>query len=208
MKQENLKKFIDYGNPLYSDSVFWMFVGQLMVCTMIVVLSYDWLRTLMVISPLIIIGAVINIVFWCLKEKRETNKYIFLFFGIMGILSSITSAFGCFLLVKLSFKQKLLMAAFLIAISLLMHTFIILISKRMINGVNKFSKAEAVSTSVIAPFAVLGILLSRNLSGGYHTTVFLIAFAVLSFCLNAFSFYIIKYLCIVKLEKMTAENQE
>ena len=206
MKQENLKKFIDYGNPLDTDSVFCMFIGQLMACAVIVVLSYNWLKALIVLTPLIIIGLVINIIFLSLKEKRKTNKYIFLFFGMMGILFSLTCDFGCFLIIKLTLKQKLIMAIILLILTLLMFVLVILISKKMILNANKLSKAEVVSAAVITPFVAIGLFATRNIVNIYQTNIFLFIFSGLSFIFNIFSIYIVKYLCILKYEKMQSED--
>lgn len=206
MKKENIKKFIEYGNPMTSDAVFYMLCGQIAFSLSFIALGYNLKKSIIFTIPLIVISVIIYLIYLSLKSKKETKKNIFLFFGIMSISCSVTCQIGCFLIIELSLEEKIRLACFLIIITFLVYVITIIISILMIKYADKLTKAIKVSALAMAPFAVLGSFVSANSTEILRKNMLLLSFAIMSFVFSFLIIYIVKYYFMRLLEKQSEDG--
>lgn len=202
MKIKNIKKFIEYGNPITSDAVLYMFCVQIAFSLSFIALGYNLTKSITFATPLIVIAVIIYLVYLSLKSKKETKKYIYLFFGIMSIFCSLTCQVGCFLIINLSSEEKIRLALFLTIITFIVYILTIIISKVMIKYADKLTEAKKVSVLTIIPFAVFGSFVSAKSGNVLRKNMLLFSLAIISFVFSIFIIYIVKYYYIRKIESI------
>ena len=201
INQENLKKVINY-KKLSEDSVFTVFLLNLLAVLIIVLLGKNHIKSFLILIPFIIAAAVILSGFKLLKKKER--KFFNLFCGLECVVLSLICQCGCFLVAEFTKSDglKFLLLMLLIhtvIIALLLGYFITLVRKK------KIIAYKPVSVSIIVASSLFGARLARHLDLN-ATTAFLFVFAGFSAIVTVFAVcYIVIYHYSNLLEKIENE---
>lgn len=201
MEKDNIEKFTKNINNMSSDTVFGMLFVEIIISVIIHFFSYNQKKSIFYVIPMIIVSIVVGICYAALGKRKEKLKNIYLFLGIIGVLTSITCQIGCFLLSDLTVKQKIVLALILLVLSVVMYISVVVITKIMILKTEKLPTSLKVSRALVASGALLGTATSYVLTKSYKNSIIILCLAILSFCFIFFSIYFSKYYYIRKIEK-------
>lgn len=198
--KKSIEKFINYGKEIDSDSLLGMMVGELILGAVGISWSNKPVVSAIFIIPFCILSCILYVIFRYKKhlniEKYSKPKYVNFYLGLMGIVLSLSCQCCCIIYADVNYVSSIIILGALILSNLLVMLGISVLIYKIIAGTIKIGSTTGISFSVIGICALLGVLISENISHSYEKMIMPMVFAVLSLVFSAFISCIIKSYCI------------
>lgn len=205
MQKENIETFLGYGKELDSDAVLYILVGQIIVAAVGMACSYNRIRATFLLLPFLLTSIILYIVFrrkvYGIKRKQTRLKYINLYLGVLGLLTSLTSQCASLMCIKVTGLTLaiticiLLLSNGLVALGMSMYVY------RIVNSKKRLPAKTTVSVGIIAACGLLGTFLGEQVPEESKNLLICIALAILSLIFSIFICFIQKYYYFNLLEK-------
>lgn len=206
MNQKKVQEFVELGKKLDTDSVLYIMLGNLVLSVVGIIFSYNPRKSAMVIISFTVITFFI-FMFYKINEHRQKRrytqqKYINLYVGILGILTSVTCQICCLMIIPFSISKIMVMVCALVITNILVMLTISFIVYRMIHSKKKMGVVSSVSIGVTGIGALIGTWIARNTADSYQQIGMCFVFGIFSLIFSVFIVFIIKYYCYRLLDKL------
>lgn len=198
---EKIENFINYGNKLSDDAVLYAAVSHMAVVLISFAFVYNLKYTIINI-PFAILTLIVY--FFSKKNKDKGDKNKFFSIGIISIIASLNCQIICCFFVKMNMVKIIKFESIVLAANFVVFLMMVISAKLMISS-KKAMQAYPVSASLIAPFAVAGVLFSRKfVNANFENGILFFIFFSLIF--SIFTIYLIKWHYMNVVEKLKKED--